>query len=237
MRIIVAIDILEGKCVRLIRGDYGTKKIYNEDPLEVAKELENNGIKYLHLVDLDGARNKKITNYKILEKISLKTKLSIDFGGGIRSDEDLRIAFSSGANQITAGSIAATTPDMVFKWLSAYGNEKIILGADCKDRIIKTGAWTDSTEEEVIDFIRRYFDLGIKYTICTDIDRDGMMTGPSKELYKDILEAVKIRLIASGGISSLKDLEEMKETGCEGAIIGKAFYEGKIQLKQLREIC
>ena len=237
MRIIVAIDILDGKCVRLTRGDYATKKIYNENPLEVAKEIEDNGLQYLHLVDLDGARNKRITNYKILEKIVFKTGLSIDFGGGIRSDEDIRIAFNSGAKQVTAGSIAVNDPDLVLKWLSVYGTNKIILGADCKDHKVKTGAWTENTEEDVIEFISRYYNKGVKYTICTDIERDGMMTGPSKELYREILDAVKINLIASGGISSLKDLEEIGETGCEGAILGKAVYEGKIKLHQLRDIC
>lgn len=237
MRVIAAIDILDGKCVRLTHGDYGTSKIYNEDPQEVAKEMEDNGVRYLHLVDLDGARNKRIVNYRILEKISAKTDLSIDFGGGIRTDEDIRIAFGSGAKQVTAGSIAVTDPDLVLKWLSLYGNDKIILGADCRDRKIKTGGWTENTEEDVLDFISRYYIKGTRYTICTDIDRDGMMTGPATELYAEILLAVKINLIASGGISSIKDLEAIKETGCEGAIIGKAIYEGKIKLRELRDIC
>jgi len=237
MRIIAAIDILDGKCVRLTRGDYGTSKIYNEDPLEVAKEVQDNGVRYLHLVDLDGARNKRIVNYGIIEKISARTDLSIDFGGGIRSDEDIRTAFGSGAKQVTAGTIAVTDPELVLKWLSGYGNDKIIIGADCKDRKIKTGGWTENTEEDVIDFISRYYKKGAKYTICTDIDRDGMMTGPAADLYKEILMAVKINLIASGGISTIKDLEAMKDTGCEGVIIGKAIYEGKIKLKELRDIC
>jgi phosphoribosylformimino-5-aminoimidazole carboxamide ribotide isomerase len=237
MRIIVAIDILGGKCVRLTRGDYGTKKIYNEDPLDFAKEIEANGIRYLHLVDLDGARDKKIINYTILEKISSRTGLLIDFGGGIRSDDDLRIAFNSGAKQITAGSIAITAPDLFLDWLTRFGNEKIILGADCKDRKISTAGWSETSDEDVIEFISRYLAKGIKYAICTDIERDGMLTGPSTDLYREILATVKIDLIASGGITSLKDLEELAATGCEGAIIGKAIYEGKIKLKELRDLC
>jgi len=237
MRIIIAIDILGGKCVRLTRGDYSTKKVYNEDPLEVAKEIEDSGIRYLHLVDLDGARDKRIVNFRILEKISSRTGLSIDFGGGIRSDEDLRIAFSSGAKQITAGSIAVTAADLFLDWLSRFGNEKIILGSDCKNRKVTTAGWTETSDEDVIEFISRYNAKGVKYSICTDIDRDGMMSGPSTELYKEILSAVKINLIASGGITSLKDLEEITDTGCEGAIIGKAIYEGKIKLKELRYLC
>ena len=237
MRIIIAIDILGGKCVRLTRGDYGTKKIYNEDPLEAAREIEDNGIRYLHLVDLDGAREKKIINYKILEKISLKTGLSIDFGGGIRSDEDIRIAFNAGAKQVTGGSIAITGQDLFLEWLRSYGNEKIILGADCRNRKVTISGWTETSDEDVTDFISRYYAEGVKYTICTDADRDGMMTGPSTDLYKEILGAVKISLIASGGIASLKDMEEIKAAGCEGAIIGKAVYEGKIKLKELRDLC
>ena len=237
MRIIIAIDILDGKCVRLTRGDFGTKKIYNEDPIEVAKEIADNGLKYLHLVDLDGARNKKIINYRILEQISLKTGLSIDFGGGIRSDDDIRIAFASGAKQVTAGSIAVKAPDLFLEWLTRYGNEKIILGADCKNRKVTTGGWTEDTDEDVTDFISRYHAQGVKYTICTDVERDGMLTGPSTGLYKEILGAVKIKLIASGGIATLNDLDAVRVTGCEGVIIGKAIYEGKIKLKQLRDIC
>jgi phosphoribosylformimino-5-aminoimidazole carboxamide ribotide isomerase len=235
MRIIVAIDILDGKCVRLTRGDYSTRKIYNENPVEVAKEIENNGIRYIHVVDLDGAKNKKITNHNVLEKISSGTSLIIDFGGGIRSDEDLKIAFNSGANQVTAGSIAITSPSLVQSWISRYGNEKIILGADCINRKVATDGWTEKSDEDIIDFISYYSSRGIKYSICTDIDKDGMMRGPSKELYADILKSVKINLIASGGITSLEDLEEIRLTGCEGAIIGKAVYEGKITLKDLEK--
>lgn len=237
MRIIVAIDILDGKCVRLTRGDYGTKKVYNENPLEVAKEIEDNGVKYIHLVDLDGAKHKKITNYKVLELISSKTGLNIDFGGGIRSDEDLKIAFSSGAKQITGGSIAVTSPSLFLEWLAKFGNEKIILGADCIDRKITTNGWAEKSDEDIIGFISAYCSKGVKYSICTDVDKDGMMKGPAKELYKEILSSVKISLIASGGITTIKDIEDLQESGCEGAIIGKAVYEGKITLKELRPLC
>jgi len=237
MRVIVAIDIIDGKCVRLTRGDFSTKKIYNEDPLEVAMEIEDAGLRYLHLVDLDGTREKKIVNYRILEKISAKTSLIIDFGGGIRSDNDIRAAFNSGAVQVTAGSVAVTAPEMFIKWLSVYGNEKIILGADCRDRKISISGWTESVEEDVKEFISRYNDLGVKYTICTEVEKDGMLKGPSTELYKEILGEVRINLIASGGISSLKDIEDIRKAGCEGVITGKAVYEGKIKLKELRDIC
>lgn len=237
MRIIIAIDIIDGKCVRLTRGNFSTKKVYNEDPLEVAVMLEDNGIKYLHLVDLDGAREKRIINHRILEKIAGKTGLIIDFGGGIRSDDDVRAAFGSGASQVTAGSIAATDPDLFLRWLSQSGNEKIILGADCKDRKVAVSGWAESVDKDVKDYILHYAGKGVKYTICTDIERDGMLNGPSTDLYKDILEEVKINLIASGGISAMKDLDVLRDTGCEGAIIGKAIYEGRIKLKDLVDLC
>jgi phosphoribosylformimino-5-aminoimidazole carboxamide ribotide isomerase len=237
MRIIAALDILGGKCVRLTRGDFSTMKIYNENPVEVAKEIENNGIKYLHIVDLDGAKNKMIINYKILERITSKTNLKIDFGGGIRSDQDLRIAFASGVRQVTAGSIAVTSPDIVFHWLSKYGNQKIILGADAINRKIVINGWQQRSNEDVVSFIKGFWSKGIKYTICTDVDRDGMMQGPAAGLYREILSSVKVNLIASGGISTIKDIEEMNSAGCEGVIIGKALYEGKIKLRELRELC
>lgn len=237
MRIIPAIDILGGKCVRLTRGDYSSEKIYNEDPLEVAKEFEDNGLKYLHLVDLDGAKNKMIINYKVLDRIASKTSLTIDFGGGIRSELDLKIAFSSGARQVTAGSIAVSSPALFLEWLDRFTSEKIILGADCINRKITTAGWTEKSEEDVLGFISLYSSKGVKYSVCTDVDKDGMMMGPATELYQEILNAVKINLIASGGISSIKDIEDVRSAGCEGAIIGKAIYEGKIKLKELREIC
>jgi phosphoribosylformimino-5-aminoimidazole carboxamide ribotide isomerase len=237
MRIIPAIDIIDGKCVRLTRGDYSMKKIYNEDPLEVAKAFEDAGLQYLHLVDLDGAKNKKVINYRILEKISGRTALKIDFGGGIRMDDDLRIAFSSGASQVTGGSIAVTDPALFLDWIGKYGNEKIILGADCIDRKIATAGWSERSETDVVDFIKDYCSKGVKYSICTDINKDGMMNGPATLLYKEIMENVKVDLIASGGVTTIKDIEDLIETGCEGIIIGKALYEGKIKLTDLKKLC
>lgn len=237
MRVIIAIDIIDGKCVRLAKGDFGTKKIYNEDPLEVAREIEDNGIRYLHLVDLDGAREKRIINHRVLENIAGKTDLIIDFGGGIRSDNDVRAAFNSGARQITAGSIAATDPELFLKWLAESGNEKIILGADFKNRKVAVSGWSESVAKDIKDYIRDYASKGVKYTVCTDIERDGMLSGPSTELYKEITGEVDINLIASGGIASLKDLDDIREAGCEGVIIGKAIYEGRIKLRELRDLC
>jgi phosphoribosylformimino-5-aminoimidazole carboxamide ribotide isomerase len=237
MRIIVAIDIIDGKCVRLSRGDYDTKKIYNKDPLEFALQIEDTGINYLHLVDLEGARNKKIENIKVLEKIAWKTKLKIDFGGGLRSYEDLITVFNAGARQVIAGSIAVTDPHLFIEWLTKLGQEKLILGADCIDRKVSTGGWLEKSDKEIISFISDYRSKGVKYTICTDIKKDGMLQGPSLALYKEILGAVKINLIASGGISSIKDIEDVQKVGCEGVIIGKAIYEGKITLYELRKLC
>lgn len=237
MRIIPAIDIIDGKCVRLSEGDYNTQKVYNENPLEVAKAFEEYGIKYLHLVDLDGAKSRHIVNHKILEKICTGTKLKVDFGGGLGSDEDLRIAFECGASQITGGSIAVKKPDIFINWLKQYGSDKIILGADCRNRKIATSGWLESSDLDVIDFIEQYAKKGISYVICTDISKDGMLQGTSNELYKEILQKNNVKLIASGGVSSVDDLKLLDEIGCEGAIVGKAFYEGKITLAQLKELC
>lgn len=234
MRIIPAIDIIDGKCVRLTKGDYTTQKTYNENPLEVAKEFEANGIQYLHLVDLDGARSKHIVNHEVLHEITSKTSLKVDFGGGIKSDDDVRIAFENGATQITGGSIAVQQPETFLRWLSTYGNERIILGADSHNRKIATNGWQQQSELDVLDFIIRYSQLGIQYVICTDISKDGMLQGTSNELYSEILQKTKVKLIASGGVSSIDDVVALKQLGCEGAIIGKAIYEGKIQLKDLR---
>lgn len=233
MRIIPAIDIIEGKCVRLTKGDYSTQKIYNENPVEVAKEFEANGIRYLHLVDLDGAKSKHIVNKDILKKISTRTSLTIDFGGGIKTDEDVRIAFENGAAQITVGSIAAQQPDLFLKWLSMYGPGKIILGADSCGRKIAIHGWQQQSELDVVDFIAGYERKGIKYVICTDISKDGMLQGTSNELYTEILQGTNVNLIASGGVSSIDDLVKIKRMGCEGAIIGKAIYEGSIKLDEL----
>lgn len=236
MRIIPAIDIIDGKCVRLSQGDYNTKKIYNENPLEVAKEFEDYGIEYLHLVDLDGAKSKQIINYKTLELITSKTNLKVDFGGGIKSQDDIRIAFECGANQITGGSIAVQNPTLFQEWINQYGSEKIILGADAKDRKIATHGWLETSELDVIDFIQEYKTKGIDYVICTDIAKDGMLQGTSNELYQEILASADVKLIASGGVSSIDDLIKVKKLGCEGAILGKAIYEGRIDLKDLSSL-
>jgi phosphoribosylformimino-5-aminoimidazole carboxamide ribotide isomerase len=237
MRIIVALDIIEGKCVRLTQGDFRTKKVYNEDPLEVARQIEDNGMKYIHLVDLDGAKNKKIENIKALEKIAGKTRLKIDFGGGLRSYEDLITVFNAGARQVTAGSVALTKPHLFMEWLTKLGQEKLILGADCIDRKVSTSGWLENSDIDIVSFISDYKSKGVKYTICTDIKKDGMLKGPSTALYKDILSSVKIKLIASGGVSSIKDINDLREAGCEGTIIGKAVYEGKLTLKELGRQC
>ena len=237
MRIIPAIDIIDGKCVRLSRGDYNTKKVYSESPLEVAKEFEANGITYLHLVDLDGAKSKQIINNKTLALIATKTNLIIDFGGGLKSDEDVKIAFECGATQITGGSIAANNPETFMRWLMKYGNDKIILGADCQDRKIATNGWLETSDNDVVDFITAYKEKGITSVICTDIAKDGMLKGTSNELYTEIIYKTNVDLIASGGVSSIKDIEELITIGCAGAIVGKAIYEGKIALKELQKLC
>lgn len=238
MRIIPAIDIIDGKCVRLSQGDYDTQKIYNEDPLEVALEFQDHGIQYLHLVDLDGAKAGNIINHKVLEKLANRTDLQIDFGGGIRTSEDVRIALESGAKQITGGSIAVKDRDMFLSWLQQYGSDKIILGADARDRKIAVSGWLDSTEEKLSDFVRTYQKQGVQYVISTDIAKDGMLQGPAFDLYKELMEEVpQIKLIASGGVSTMKDLEQLAEAGLEGAIVGKAIYEGHITLKELSKLC
>ena len=250
MRIIPAIDIIDGKCVRLSKGDYDTKKIYNENPLEVAKEFQDHGIQYLHLVDLDGAKSKHIVNHKVLEEIATKTDLKIDFGGGLKTDEDLRIAFESGANQITGGSIAVKDPDTFLGWIKQHGSDKIILGADANNEKIAVSGWQEESDQELIPFIKSYQAKGISYIICTDISKDGMLQGPAFDLYQKLLKETKtvtteitgsgvqdiehqIKLIASGGISTFDELPKLKEIGCEGVIIGKAIYENRISLKQL----
>lgn len=234
MRIIPAIDIIEGKCVRLSKGDYATKKIYNENPLEVAKEFEAHGIEFLHLVDLDGAKSNRIINYKVLDQIASKTSLKIDFGGGLKSDADLKIAFESGANQITGGSIAVKNPSIFENWIQVYGSQKIILGADVNNKKIAISGWLEESNDEVIPFIQNYQTKGIEYVICTDISKDGMLQGPSFDLYQGILDNTSsCKLIASGGISTFDELPKLAELGCEGVIIGKAIYENRISLKQL----
>jgi phosphoribosylformimino-5-aminoimidazole carboxamide ribotide isomerase len=244
MRIIPAIDIINGKCVRLSKGDYATQKIYNENPLEVAKMFQDHGVKYLHLVDLDGAKASHIVNHKVLESIASNTNLTIDFGGGLKSDDDLRVAFESGATQITGGSIAVKNPDIFKSWLQKFGADKIILGADALDEKVAVSGWQEESNEELIPFIQNYMKEGVRYVICTDISKDGMLQGPSFDLYQKILNQTsivtssaveKIKLIASGGISTYDELPRLAAMGCEGTIVGKAIYEHKISMKQIEK--
>ena len=237
MKLIPAIDILDGKCVRLTKGDYTTQKVYNTNPVEVAKEFEANGIRFLHLVDLDGAKSKHIVNYKVLENIAQATSLQIDFGGGIKSNEDVKIAFESGANQLTGGSIAVQEPALFLSWLEQYGPERILLGADANQRMIATHGWLATSGIDVVDFIRSFEQKGIQSVVCTDISKDGMLQGPSLDLYKEIMQETGVQFIASGGVSSIDDLQQLKELGCSGAIIGKAIYEGRITLNELSKLC
>ena len=235
MRIIPAIDIINGECVRLSKGDYNKKTVYSKNVLDVAKNFEDNGIQFLHLVDLDGAKQNRIINYKILEQISTQTNLIIDFGGGLKSEEDIKIAFESGAKQVTLGSVAIKNPELFLKSLEKYGSEKIILGADARKEKIAISGWLEESESNIYDFIKEKIKIGIQYVISTDIDKDGMLEGPSFDLYEKIIgENPNIKLIASGGITSASDLEKVKSIGCEGAIIGKALYENRIKFNDLK---
>jgi phosphoribosylformimino-5-aminoimidazole carboxamide ribotide isomerase len=236
IKIIPAIDIIEGKCVRLSQGDYNQKKVYNENPLEVAKSFEDHGIEHLHLVDLDGAKSAKVVNYAILEKIASNTGLKIDFGGGVKSDEDIKRVLDAGANQITAGSIAVKSPENVYEWISKYGADKIILGADVRDRKIAINGWKEDSGIELFPFLNDFIERGISSTICTDISKDGMMSGSSVELYEEITnEFPTLNLIASGGVSSMNEIKELQDKGLYGAIVGKAIYEGQISLNEIAE--
>lgn len=236
IEIIPAIDIIDGKCVRLSQGDYNEKKIYNENPLEVAKTFEDHGIERLHLVDLDGAKAKQIVNHKVLEQIATHTSLQIDFGGGIQSDKDIQTAFSSGAQMVTGGSIAVKNKELFISWLKKYGSGNVILGADCKDRKIAISGWQESTEADIIDFIEEYKKEGVRKIVCTDIAKDGMLQGPSTELYKEIIKAhPDIYLIASGGIGSFQDILDLEAANIPAVILGKAIYENKVSLKQLAQ--
>ncbi len=235
MRIIPAIDIINGECVRLSKGDYNQKTIYNSNVLDVAKNFEDNGIQFLHLVDLDGAKQNRIINYKILEKISSQTNLIIDFGGGLKSEEDIKIAFENGAKQVTLGSVAIKNPELFLKSLEKYGSEKIILGADARKEKIAVSGWLEESQTNIYDFIKEKTEDGIQYVISTDIDKDGMLEGPSFDLYKNIIsQNPEVKLIASGGVTSTKDLVQLESIGCEGAIIGKALYENRITFNDLK---
>jgi phosphoribosylformimino-5-aminoimidazole carboxamide ribotide isomerase len=234
MEIIPAIDIIDGKCVRLTQGDYAQKKIYNEHPLEVARQFEDVGLTRLHLVDLDGAKAGKVKNWKVLETLAGKTRLVIDFGGGIKTEEDVDIVFGSGATLATIGSIAVKDEKTFTKWLDQYGADKFLLGADVKNEKIAVGGWLETTDIWIYDFIEKYIQKGIKQLFCTDVSKDGLLEGPSVELYKNIINKYpQLGLIASGGVSSLADLDELQNLGCKGVIIGKAIYEGRVSLHDL----
>jgi len=234
MEIIPAIDIIDGKCVRLTEGDYSQKTIYNENPLEVAKSFEDAGIKRLHLVDLDGAKAGKVANWKVLESIAKNTKLIIDFGGGIKRENDLKIVFDSGAALATIGSLAVKEPALFEAWLKQYGENRFLLGADVKGENIAVGGWLETTNETIIDFIGKYTSIGVTQLFCTDISKDGKLEGPSIDLYKKIIQQFpELYFIASGGVSSMQDIDELKLIGCSGVIVGKAIYEGRIKISEL----
>lgn len=236
MELIPAIDLIEGKCVRLTQGDYSTQKVYNEDPLEVALQFESVGIERLHVVDLDGAKAGHIVNYNVLERLASRTRLIIDFGGGLKSDEDLRIAFDCGAQMITGGSIAVKNPERFLTWLEKYGGERVILGADAKDKKIAVSGWEEGTNLDLIPFVKDYREKGVQKIICTDIGRDGMLQGPAIDLYKEIKEEVEgLYVIASGGVSSMADIERLDEAGIPAVIFGKAIYEGRIRMSEIEK--
>jgi phosphoribosylformimino-5-aminoimidazole carboxamide ribotide isomerase len=236
IEIIPAIDIIDGKCVRLSQGDYGAKKIYNNDPLEVARSFEDSGFRRLHLVDLDGAKASHIVNHKVLEKIATHTNLVIDFGGGLKTDKDLEIAFNSGAEMITGGSIAVKNEEIFTGWIDKFGAERIILGADAKDQYIAVSGWTEATDIKLADFVRKYREKGIKKIICTDISRDGMLEGPAVNLYSELLsEFPGLYLIASGGVSSFTDIHNLADNKVPAVITGKAIYENRISLKEISD--
>ena len=235
IELIPAIDIIDGKCVRLSQGDYDTKKIYNENPLEVAKEFEANGIQRLHVVDLDGAKSSHVVNYKVLDAIAGHTSLTIDFGGGIKTDEDLVIAFENGAHMVTLGSVAVKKPELFKKWLHQYGAEKIILGADVKDNRISVSGWLEEGPQELMPFLTDYTQEGVSKVLCTDISRDGMLQGPSIELYKQVMQRFPtMHLIASGGVSGVDDIIRLDDACIPAVVFGKALYEGRITMKDLK---
>lgn len=237
MQIRPAIDLIDGKCVRLTKGDFASKKIYADDPVDMARTFEDAGLQYLHLVDLDGAKANRIINYKVLEQITSATNLKVDFGGGLKRDEDVRIAFNSGASQITGGSIAVKDKPLFLDWLKRYGSDQIILGADARNGKIATNGWGETSQLNLMDFVGGFMDAGIRTVISTDIEQDGMLNGPSSNLYRQMLNRFpEIRLIASGGVSSIQDLLKLRACGCYGAIVGKAIYEGRITLKELEVV-
>ena len=234
IELIPAIDIIDGKCVRLTKGDDDTKKIYNEDPVSVAKEFEAHGIRRLHVVDLDGARSKHIVNDKVLQRIARETNLVIDFGGGIKTDEDVARAFEAGAHMITIGSIAVTDPERSMEWLHKYGPEHIVLGADVRNGRVSINGWKEDSQEELVPFLDRYLSEGMRNVLCTDISKDGMLQGPAIALYREVMEHYPdCHLIASGGVSSMDDIRALEAAGIPAVVFGKAIYEGKIKLEEL----
>ncbi|HNX67829.1 MAG TPA: 1-(5-phosphoribosyl)-5-[(5-phosphoribosylamino)methylideneamino]imidazole-4-carboxamide isomerase [Bacteroidales bacterium] len=237
MRIIPAIDILDGKCVRLTKGDYMSVRQYSEDPLEMAMRFEDAGCRYLHVVDLDGARSKHIVNANVIEKIASGASLKIDFGGGIKSIVDIDTAFNCGASQVTIGSVAVTNPPLFIEWLEKYGSEKIILGADFRNGLVAFNGWINESTVNIYDLINSLSAKGVTYAICTDISRDGMMSGPSVDTYRKLVKDTGINIIASGGIASIADITELEKAGCEGAIIGKVLYENRITLDEISLLC
>jgi len=234
IKIIPSIDLVDGKCVRLTQGKFEEKKIYDSDPLAVAKRFAEAGLERLHLVDLDGAKAGKVVNHKILEAIAAETKLKIDFGGGVKSDEDIQKIFDCGANQASIGTIAVQNPKLLLSWIQKYGNDKIILGADVLNGIVRINGWVNPTEIKLFDFITNYQWHGIRYVLCTDIEKDGMMEGSSVDLYKSIIQKFPgMRVIASGGVSSIDEIKKLDKIGCYGVVIGKAIYENLISLEEL----
>jgi phosphoribosylformimino-5-aminoimidazole carboxamide ribotide isomerase len=234
MQIIPAIDIIDGKCVRLTQGDYSQKKIYNENPLEVAKEFESAGINRLHLVDLDGAKAGAVKNWNVLESIATNTELSIDFGGGIKQEDDLKTVLNAGASMATIGSLAVKNPDLLIEWVDKYGADRFFLGADVREEKIAIGGWMETTDVSIFEFLNGFIKKGITQVFCTDISKDGKLEGPAIELYKKMIQQISgLNLVASGGVSNMDDVEALKNIGCSGVIIGKAIYEGRITLKQL----
>jgi len=235
MRLIPAIDLIDGKCVRLEQGDYAKQTTYHADPLEVAKSFADHGLQYLHLVDLDGAKAGHVINWRVLERIATHTPLHVDVGGGVKLEEDLRIVFESGAKQVNVGSLAVKDPEKMLDWITTHGGERIILSADVRQGHIAVAGWQEQTQEPVVDFIARYLEAGLHTAVVTDIAKDGMLEGPSHDLYHELLsELPSLKLVASGGVTQLNDLDQLAERGLDGAIIGKAIYEGRITLPELR---
>ncbi|OKZ17073.1 MAG: 1-(5-phosphoribosyl)-5-[(5-phosphoribosylamino)methylideneamino]imidazole-4-carboxamide isomerase [Bacteroides sp. 43_108] len=235
IELIPAIDIIEDKCVRLTKGEYSSQKTYSENPLEIAKQLEDIGVKRLHMVDLDGAKSKHIVNHKVLETIANSTSLKIDFGGGIKSDADIHTAFDSGASLVTIGSVASTSPELFMSWIDKYGTDKIILGADVRNGMISINGWKEDSQYSLFDFLDKYIEAGIINILCTEISRDGMLEGPATDLYKEIMQRYpNINLIASGGISCMKDIEVLDDNGIPSVVFGKAMYEERISMADIR---